>query len=50
MTGEPPRGLDDILARLAAADWPIHTGAREVFVQDPDGYLIMMSQALGERR
>lgn len=45
------------------ADWPLHAGpreiwrrqgdreggAREVFVQDPDGYLVMIAQTLGSR-
>lgn len=49
--------------RLADGAWPIHagprevwrrtgdreSGQREVFVQDPDGYLIMMNAGLGER-
>mgnify|MGYP001793804310 CR=1 FL=1 len=52
--------LQDALAR---ADWPIHSplrdvwrnvgdresGQREIFVLDPDGYLLMINQALGER-
>jgi len=55
--------LDPLAARLAQAGWPLHTGprevwrrtgeiasgAREIFVQDPDGYLVMLSQGLGER-
>ena len=50
-------------AKLSAADWPLYAGPREVwrrlgdreggqreiFVQDPDGYLIMLAQDLGER-
>lgn len=50
-------------AALSAAGWPIHTarrdawrsvgdheaGQREIFVQDPDGYLLMLNQDLGER-
>ncbi len=50
-------------AALAAADWPIHTGPREVWrrhgdreggrrevvVQDPDGYLVMLTEVIGER-
>lgn len=53
--------LDPLLAALTAADWPIHTelrevwrdagtarvGQREIFVQDPDGYLLMLAQELG---
>lgn len=55
--------LDATAARLATADWPLHAGPREVWrrwgnreggkreilVQDPDGYLIMLAQDLGER-
>ena len=51
------------LEALAARGWPIHTGPREVWrrygdraggkreivVQDPDGYLIMLAESLGER-
>ena len=51
------------LSVLAHGNWPIHTplreiwrnagncetGQREVFVQDPDGYLLMLNQSLGER-
>lgn len=53
--------LDPILAALTAAAWPIHTalrevwrdtgdrrsGQREIFVQDPDGYLLMLAQNIG---
>jgi catechol 2,3-dioxygenase-like lactoylglutathione lyase family enzyme len=52
-----------IAARLAAAAWPLfrpiedswyrrgpaYVGARELVVQDPDGYLLRFSQALGTR-
>jgi catechol 2,3-dioxygenase-like lactoylglutathione lyase family enzyme len=52
-----------ILANLAAQKWPIYLGPREVwrktgdresgqlevFVQDPDGYLLMLAQHIGER-
>ena len=55
--------LDRPLAMLSAANWPIHSGPREiwrqagnvetgqheVFVQDPDGYLLMLAQGLGQR-
>lgn len=55
--------LGGVEARIAAAGWPIHTGPREVWrrtgdqesgqreviVQDPDGYLIMMNEGLGQR-
>lgn len=52
-----------ILARLEASGWPIHTGVREAwrdcgnrqigqrefFVQDPDGYLLMVAEDLDDR-
>lgn len=52
-----------IIARLAAAKWPLYrqpreiwrrtgnveSGQYEVFVQDPDGYLLMIAQSIGER-
>ncbi|GAB5469549.1 MAG: VOC family protein [Rhodospirillales bacterium] len=52
-----------IQERLTRAAWPLHAGPREVwrrwgdreggkleiFVQDPDGYLIMLAEDLGER-
>ncbi len=55
--------LSAIGSALAAGNWPIHTplrevwrqvgdreaGQREIFVQDPDGYLLMLNQSLGER-
>jgi catechol 2,3-dioxygenase-like lactoylglutathione lyase family enzyme len=55
--------IDSILSNLAARDWPIYlgprdvwrktgdreSGQREVFVQDPDGYLLMLAQSMGER-
>jgi len=55
--------ISDIQTRLQSADWPLHTGPRdvwrrhgdreggkrEIFVQDPDGYLIMLAEDLGER-
>lgn len=55
--------LATIETALAASGWPIHTarrevwravgdreaGQRELFVQDPDGYLLMLNQDLGER-
>ncbi|WP_341915690.1 VOC family protein [Ferrovibrio terrae] len=57
------RRLDPVIAALTAMDWPIHTGLREtwrrvgdresgqleVFVQDPDGYLLMVAEEIGER-
>jgi len=55
--------IEPILAALAAADWPLYlgprefwrrtgdqeSGQREVFVQDPDGYLLMLANAIGTR-
>jgi catechol 2,3-dioxygenase-like lactoylglutathione lyase family enzyme/plasmid stability protein len=57
------RDISSILANLAAQNWPIYlgprevwrktgdreSGQREVFVQDPDGYLLMLAQSIGER-
>lgn len=55
--------LDEACEKLIAAKWPINSGPREVWrrwgdreggkreitVQDPDGYLIMLAEDLGER-
>jgi len=55
--------ITSILSMLSACDWPIYVGPREVwrkvgdreagqqevFVQDPDGYLLMLAQNIGER-
>jgi catechol 2,3-dioxygenase-like lactoylglutathione lyase family enzyme len=55
--------LSSVSRALAARNWPLHTplrevwrqvgdreaGQREVFVQDPDGYLLMLNENLGER-
>ena len=55
--------IDPMLAALEARAWPIYLGPREiwrrtgdresgqheVFVQDPDGYLVMLAHRLGER-
>lgn len=55
--------LQDILAALSRTSWPLYAGPREVWrrwgdreggkreivVQDPDGYLVMLAQDLGER-
>lgn len=55
--------LQPVLDRIVIAGWPVHTGLREVwrrhgdreggqrelFVQDPDGYLAMLAQPLGHR-
>ena len=57
------RDIGSIQTRLAAQNWPIYLGPREVwrqtgdresgqqeiFVQDPDGYLLMLAQSIGER-
>jgi catechol 2,3-dioxygenase-like lactoylglutathione lyase family enzyme len=57
------RDIGAILAKLAGQKWPIYlgprevwrvtgdreSGQREVFVQDPDGYLLMLAQSIGER-
>jgi len=55
--------LDPILAALKSHNWPIHSplrecwrrvgtqesGQREIFVQDPDGYLVMLAEEIGLR-
>jgi len=55
--------LEPVLSRLSARSWPIYLGPREiwrqvgdhehgqreVFVQDPDGYLLMLAEHLGIR-
>jgi catechol 2,3-dioxygenase-like lactoylglutathione lyase family enzyme len=55
--------IGPLLAKLAARNWPIYLGPRqiwrktgdrqsgqeEVFVQDPDGYLLMLAHGIGER-
>jgi catechol 2,3-dioxygenase-like lactoylglutathione lyase family enzyme len=57
------RDVGSTLADLVARNWPIYlgprevwrktgdraSGKREVFVQDPDGYLLMLAQSIGER-
>lgn len=57
------KGISPILAELAIRNWPIYlgpreiwrktgdreSGQREVFVQDPDGYLLMVAESIGER-
>ena len=57
------RDISPILANLGAQNWPIYLGPRqvwrktgdhesgqqEVFVQEPDGYLLMLAQSIGER-
>ena len=56
--------IEPILRRLAARKWPVYLapreiwrlvgdcehGQKEVFVQDPDGYLLMLAQSIGTRR
>ena len=56
-------GIAPTLARLKDAAWPLYAGPqevwrrwgdreggkREIFVQDPDGYLVMIAEDLGER-
>lgn len=56
-------GLDRLLASVEAARWPIffgpeerwyrvgaeEAGVRQFLVQDPDGYLLRLSQAIGRR-
>jgi len=55
--------IGPVLAALAERDWPIYlgprevwratgdheSGQREVFVQDPDGYLLMVAENIGRR-
>jgi catechol 2,3-dioxygenase-like lactoylglutathione lyase family enzyme len=55
--------IGPVLSALAARDWPIYLGPREVwrrtggcesgqrelFVQDPDGYLLLIGQNVGRR-
>lgn len=55
--------LAPVLAAIGAAGWPVYLGPREVwrrtgnqesrqrevFVQDPDGYLLMVAQNIGRR-
>jgi catechol 2,3-dioxygenase-like lactoylglutathione lyase family enzyme len=57
------RDIGAPLANLVAQNWPIYLGPREVrrrtgdresgqqevFVQDPDGYLLMLAQNIGNR-
>lgn len=55
--------LDPVIDAVANAKWPVYSplrevwrrtgdresGQREIFVLDPDGYLLMMNSDLGER-
>ena len=57
------QNIDSVLSNLVAQNWPIYlgprevwrktgdreSGQREVFVQDPDGYLLMLAHSLGDR-
>ena len=56
--------LDAVIAALTSAGWPSYLplrtvwrrwgdregGQRELFVQDPDGYLVMVAEHVGERQ
>jgi catechol 2,3-dioxygenase-like lactoylglutathione lyase family enzyme len=55
--------IEPVLSALGASNWPIYlgpreawrrtgdceSGQREVFVQDPDGYLLMVAENMGRR-
>lgn len=55
--------IEPVLAALGARGWPIYlgpreawrrtgdceSGQREILVQDPDGYLLMIAQNIGRR-
>ena len=55
--------IEPVLLALGASNWPIYlgprevwrrtgdceSGQREVFVQDPDGYLLMVAENIGRR-
>jgi len=55
--------IEPVLSALGASNWPIYlgpreawrrtgdfeSGQREVFVQDPDGYLLMVAENIGRR-
>jgi catechol 2,3-dioxygenase-like lactoylglutathione lyase family enzyme len=55
--------IEPMLTALATANWPLYeaprdawyrvgdheTGQRQFFVQDPDGYLVMLAQDIGRR-
>jgi catechol 2,3-dioxygenase-like lactoylglutathione lyase family enzyme len=57
------RSIEPVLSALAVSRWPIYLGPREVwrktgdcesgqreaFVQDPDGYLLMVAENIGTR-
>jgi catechol 2,3-dioxygenase-like lactoylglutathione lyase family enzyme len=56
--------IEPVLSALADRRWPIYlgpreiwrrtgdceSGQREVFVQDPDGYLLMVAEGIGRRK
>jgi len=56
-------GLDSVVSALTGKNWPLYqelrtvwrltgdreSGQRELFVQDPDGYLVMVAENIGER-
>jgi hypothetical protein len=55
--------IEPVLTALGVRNWPIYlgphevwrrtgdceSGQREVFVQDPDGYLLMVAEIIGRR-
>jgi hypothetical protein len=55
--------MEPVVSALAERNWPIYagprvvwrrtgdheSGQREVFVQDPDGYLLMVAENIGRR-
>jgi len=57
------QSIDSIMTNIIAQNWPIYlgpreiwrrtgdreSGQREVFVQDPDGFLLMLAHNIGER-
>ena len=57
------RSIEPVLFALRASHWPIYLGPREIwrrtgdcesgqreaFVQDPDGYLLMVAENIGQR-
>lgn len=57
------QSIDSVLSNLFSKNWSIYlgprevwrktgdreSGQREVFVQDPDGYLLMLAHSIGER-
>jgi catechol 2,3-dioxygenase-like lactoylglutathione lyase family enzyme len=57
------KSIEPALSALAARSWPFYlgpreiwrrtgdreTGQREAFVQDPDGYLLMLAENIGQR-